>query len=47
VLRLTQIHNRKREITDADLDRLVAAYPDRVLAAVERYTRPRFQFAAE
>jgi hypothetical protein len=41
------LHNNKPP-SDAYLDRLVVkAGADRVMAALDRYTRPQFKFAAE
>jgi hypothetical protein len=46
-LALSALHNNKPP-SDAYLDRLVVkAGADRVMAALDRYTRPQFKFAAE
>jgi hypothetical protein len=46
-LALSVLHNNKPP-SDAYLDRLVVkAGADRVMAALDRYTRPQFKFAAE
>lgn len=46
-LSLSVAHNRKRELSDADLDRFITRVgAERVLQALDRFTQPRL-FAAE
>lgn len=46
LLSLSALHNKPP--TDADIDRLVAKLgADRIMAALDRWTRPQFRFAAE
>jgi hypothetical protein len=48
-LALGKLHNKpKQPLADAEIDRLVETIgADRILAAIDRWTAPQFQFAAE
>jgi hypothetical protein len=46
-IRLSRLHKGRKPLTDAALDKLVAQDPDRVLAALDRYSTPAILQAAE